>query len=189
MPLDHHFLAAMPGMGDPRFERSLIYVCVHNDDGAMGLVVNRKMDIGILDLLSQLSLEGTERGYRDEEDLASHAVLRGGPVDAGRGFVLHSGDVTPDSSVTLSETLFMNVTTDILKMIACGDGPRRFVVALGYTGWGPGQLDAEIRENVWLSCEAREDLIFDPDLPTKYDRALAGMGIDPAMLSGASGTA
>lgn len=187
--LDNHFLAAMPGMGDPRFERSVVYVCAHTPDGAMGFIINRALDLSVFDLLAQLGVVSRDRPGAAPEALKSGTVHSGGPVDTRRGFVIHSGEVTVGSSMPISDTLSMTATTDILKAIGEGDGPERFFLALGYTGWGAGQLESEFRDNVWLSSPADEDLIFDTDLATKYNRVLVAMGVNPAMLSAESGRA
>jgi len=182
--LEGEMLIAMPNMGDARFRRTLIYMCAHSPDGALGLIVNKHAgEIFFPDLLAQLDMKcapGTE-----------HIRVRlGGPVETERGFVLHTDDYLLDG-VTMPILNHVGLTTslDILRDIAEGKGPEKCAVALGYSGWGPGQLEFEIQANAWLHCEADLDLIFSPDLEAKWPRALAKLGIDPGNLSGAAGHA
>ena len=181
--LTGQLLIAMPNMRDPRFARSVIYVCAHNADGAMGLVVNRLVgSVTFPDLLEQLSIEG---GTACEEI----RVHFGGPVESGRGFVLHSGDYRHDSTLQVDEKMGLTATVDILTDIAQGRGPRCSLLALGYAGWGPGQLDSEFQANGWLSVAADETLVFDDDLNSKWERAIGKLGIDVSLLSGEAGHA
>jgi len=181
--LTGQLLIAMPHMQDPRFERSVIYVCVHNQEGAMGLVVNRLADeLTFPDLLEQLGIE-TEQ---DRSDLPIHI---GGPVESGRGFVLHTSDYKQGSTIRVDERVNLTATVDILKDIAAGRGPRQALLALGYAGWGAGQLDGEIQQNTWLSVPADEALIFDTDLDHKWERSIAKLGVDVSLLSGDAGHA
>ncbi|OFW44389.1 MAG: hypothetical protein A3J29_13825 [Acidobacteria bacterium RIFCSPLOWO2_12_FULL_67_14b] len=176
-------LVAMPTMADPRFAKSVIYICAHSDEGAMGLVVNQVLDsISFPDLLEQLGIEpsGVSEQIR---------IHRGGPVESGRGFVLHSAEYVQDTTLVVDDDIALTATVDILKAIATGRGPRRSLLALGYAGWGPGQLDSEIKANGWLNVGADDDLVFGPDLATTWDRALAKLGINPQMLSGDAGHA
>ncbi len=181
--LTGQLLIAMPNMRDPRFARSVIYVCAHNADGAMGLVVNRLAgSVTFPDLLEQLSIEpGTAC-----EEIRVHF---GGPVESGRGFVLHSGDYRHDSTLQVDEKMALTATVDILTDIAQGRGPRCSLLALGYAGWGPGQLDSEFQANGWLSVAADETLVFDDDLNSKWERAIGKLGIDVSLLSGEAGHA
>lgn len=187
--LDGQLLIAMPGMEDGRFARSVVYVCAHSPDGAMGIVINQVApQIDFVDLLVQLDIipEGPEIRLPP----AAHRMIvqRGGPVETGRGFVLHSADYfIENSTLPIDDDICLTATLEILKAIVAGSGPRSAMLALGYAGWAPGQLDAEIRANGWLHCAARPELIFDRDLSTKYERAMALLGVDPAMLSGESG--
>ncbi|MCC6472098.1 MAG: YqgE/AlgH family protein [Alphaproteobacteria bacterium] len=176
-------LIAMPQMRDPRFQRSVIYMCVHDSKCAMGLVVNRLVSsLTFPDLLQQLNI--------DAENLKqSIRVHFGGPVESGRGFVLHSGDFQEQGTTPVPGGLALTATIDILKSIAQGGGPRRSLLALGYAGWGPKQLDGELQANAWLSAPADEDIVFDSDLDTKWERAMAKIGIAPAQLMGLSGDA
>jgi putative transcriptional regulator len=181
--LTGQLLIAMPQMTDPRFAHAVIYVCAHNADGAMGLVLNKGIEKPTFpDLLKQLQIEPANEGGRI-------SVLFGGPVDTGLGFVLHSADYLQDATLLVDHEVGLTATLDILREIAAGGGPRQKLLMLGYAGWGPGQLDAEIQANGWLNVPADEALIFDQDLDTKWDRALAKLGVDGAMLSGAAGHA
>jgi putative transcriptional regulator len=181
--LTGQLLIAMPSMRDPRFARTVIYVCAHNADGAMGLVVNRLVgSVTFPDLLAQL---GIDAGAVTEEI----RVHFGGPVESGRGFVLHSGDYRHDSTLQVADEVALTATVDILNDIANGRGPRRRLLALGYAGWGSGQLDSEFKANGWLSVAADEKLVFDDDLDSKWDRAIAKLGIDVSLLSGDAGHA
>jgi len=176
-------LIAMPSMRDARFARSVIYLCAHHPDGAMGLVINRLVGaITFSDLLSQLGIE--QPNVSDEI-----RVHFGGPVESGRGFVLHSGEYHQDSTLQVNDAVALTATTDILRDIADGAGPRRSLLALGYAGWGPGQLDTEIQANGWLHVSPDEDLVFDADLDNKWERAIAKLGVDVSMLSGDAGHA
>lgn len=178
-----HLLAAMPQMEDPRFERSVIYLCAHNAEGAMGLVVNRLFDaITFPDLLEQLNIE---TGPKTEQI----RVHFGGPVESGRGFVLHSDDYVRDGTLKVRSGFALTATVDILKAIAVGEGPRRSLLALGYSGWGPGQLESEIAANGWLVVPADPTIVFDQELEDKWQRALAATGVSIASLSGFAGRA
>ncbi|WP_038145085.1 YqgE/AlgH family protein [Thioclava atlantica] len=186
MDLTGKFLIAMPGMGDPRFEHSVIAVCAHSPEGAMGLIVNKplpKPDFS--ELLESLGIEP------EGSDSSTHRpILFGGPVETGRGFVLHSPDWrSAEGQMEVSERLRMTGTRDILEDIAMGRGPDRALMALGYAGWGPGQLEEEILDNGWLTADGDADLALDDDHATKWMRALEGMGIDPRTLSAAAGRA
>ncbi|MBX3516100.1 MAG: YqgE/AlgH family protein [Rhodospirillales bacterium] len=176
-------LVAMPGMSDPRFARTVIYMCAHSAEGAMGLVVNRAFEqISLAELLQQLEIDATA-----VDDKVP--VNFGGPVETGRGFVLHSPDYMREGTLVVTEGVSLTATVDILKAIASGSGPRRHLLALGYAGWGPGQLDSEILANGWLHVDADEELVFGPALDQKWDRAMAKLGINPMLLSDAAGHA
>lgn len=181
--LTGQLLIAMPTMRDPRFTRSVIYMCAHSAEGAMGLVVNRLIgSISFTELLEQLKIGlGGPR--------AAPAVHFGGPVETARGFVLHTDDYVKDDSVVVADGVALTATIEILRDIAEGRGPRHVMLALGYAGWGPGQLDSEIQENAWLHVDPDESLLFDADLDGKWERALAKLGIHPHMLSGDAGHA
>ena len=189
--LDGQLLIAMPVMGDPRFERSVIYMCAHSADGAMGIMVNRPAgSIDFPDLLVQLNIIDKDEQIKLPENAESMKVLRGGPVDTGRGFVLHSSDFfIENATLRIDDGICLTATLDILKAIARGDGPASAVLALGYAGWAPGQLENEIQENGWLHCSADSDLIFGTDNDGKYEKALKKLGIDVGMLSSEAGHA
>ena len=181
--LEGQLLVAMPTMGDPRFARSVIYLCAHSDDGAMGLVVNKLLEsLSFTDLLEQLDIEA----HGVNEDIRVHF---GGPVEAARGFVLHSTDYAHEATMRVDEGFALTATIDVLKAMAEGRGPRLSMLALGYAGWAPGQLDNEIQENGWLTVPADEELVFDRDQDGKWERAVGRLGIDPGNLSGVSGRA
>ena len=181
--LDDQFLIAMPGMKDERFARSVIYVCAHSEEGAMGLIINQVQQMLFPDLLVQLGVLDEKQAIRLPPQARDLVIRHGGPVDRSRGFVLHSDDYMVESSMPVSDEICLTATVDILRAISSGSGPRRALMALGYSGWGAGQLEHEIAENGWLTCPASVDLLFDPDLDRKYDRILASLGINPAHLS------
>ena len=181
--LTGQLLIAMPQMRDARFTRTVIYMCAHNSDGAMGLVVNRRVgSVTFDDLLKQLGIGPNRRS----EEIRVHF---GGPVESGRGFVLHSADYVQDGTLVVDEAVALTATLDILKDIASGSGPRRSLLALGYAGWGPGQLESEIHDNAWLHTSADAAIVFDENLGGKWERAMAKLGIGLNNLSGASGHA
>ena len=188
--LDGQLLIAMPGMSDPRFDRSVIYMCAHSEQGAMGLIINKAapmMRFG--DLLAQLDLL-PDRSPEAPPDLLAMPVLYGGPVEQERGFVLHSSDYqSGETSLTVSKTVAITATVDILRDMARGKGPQRAILALGYSGWAPGQIEDEIQRNGWLTCEADDEIVFGLDFDARYLAALRKLGIDPAMLSSDSGHA
>ena len=181
--LTGQFLIAMPTMGDPRFERTVIYMCAHSADGAMGLVVNRvASEIDFPELLNQLEIEtdGIKKPI---------PVLTGGPVETGRGFVLHSLDYSQDSTLKVTDEVGLTATVDILRAIAEGEGPAKSLLTLGYAGWSSGQLDNEIQANGWLNVSSDTSILFDEDLNSKWDRAVRKVGIDPSFLSAEAGHA
>ena len=181
--LTGQLLIAMPAMEDPRFAHSVIYLCAHTPEGAMGLVLNRPLQRPKFDeLLRQLEVAPVPPARRIR-------LCAGGPMDNARGFVLHTTDWTGEGSLRVDDTVALTASLDVLKEIAEGRGPREGLLALGYAGWGPGQLDAEIQQNAWLSVPADETIVFDGDDDTKWRRALAKLNIDPLLLSGAAGHA
>lgn len=182
--LSGQMLIAMPGIGDPRFERSLILICAHDSDHAMGIAVNRPLEgLTVPDLLERLEI-GVSADM--DEDL----VLMGGPVEVERGFVLHTDDYHAEYSLDVEGGLALTTTREVLEAMAGHNThPRKAILALGYAGWGAGQLENEIRHNVWLTCDADEALIFDDDYDTKWTRALAKLRIDPKFLSAEGGMA
>jgi putative transcriptional regulator len=189
--LDGQLLVAMPVMGDPRFERSVIYLCAHSPEGAMGIMVNRPAgSIDFPQLLMQLNIINKSEQITLPDSAETMKVLSGGPVDTGRGFVLHSSDYfIANATLKINDGVCLTTTVDILKAIAKGNGPQHAILALGYAGWSPGQLETEIQDNGWLHCDADADLIFGEDVGDKYDRALRKIGIDPGMLSNEAGHA
>lgn len=182
--LTGQFLISMPGMGDARFERSLIFVCAHSADGAMGLIVNKPApDLHFGELLGQLSIPASA-------DLPRTPVHLGGPVEHGRGFVLHSGEYHVEgSSLRVNGDFAMTATVEILRDIAKGEGPSRALLALGYSGWGPGQLEGEIQANGWLTAPGAADLVFGTGDSLKWSEALRSIAIDPRLLSAEGGRA
>ncbi len=181
--LTGQLLIAMPGMRDERFSRSVIYMCAHTDEGAMGLVLNQIIDsLTFNQLLSQLGIDEA----KSRSDVPVHF---GGPVESGRGFVLHTSDYKQEATLEVDDEIGLTATIDILKAIARGRGPRRSLLALGYAGWGPGQLDSEIRQNGWLQVPADSQIIFDRQHDSKWERAISKLGIDPRMLSDEAGHA
>src|SRR4051794_28222510 len=189
--LDGQMLIAMPVMGDPRFERSVIYMCAHSSEGAMGIIVNHPAgSIDFPQLLMQLDIIKSADQIKVQENAEPMQVLKGGPVDTGRGFVLHSSDFfIQDATLRIDQDICLTATVDILKAIAKGTGPRHAILALGYAGWAPGQLETEIQHNGWLHCPADPDLVFGSAVEEKYPRALRKIGIDLGMLSNAAGHA
>ncbi|OCP16696.1 MULTISPECIES: YqgE/AlgH family protein [unclassified Ensifer] len=181
--LDGQFLIAMPGMFDTNFARTVIFICAHSDDGAMGFILNRPQQLTFADVLMHLEILDEDEAIRLPAMTRDFQIQTGGPVETGRGFVLHSDDYLSDSSIPVSDDICLTATLDIVRAISRGEGPHRATMMLGYAGWGPGQLEAEITQNGWLTCPAHEELIFDKALGDKYDRALALMGVSPAMLS------
>jgi putative transcriptional regulator len=188
--LDGQLLLAMPIMTDRRFARSVIYMCAHSAEGAMGLIINqRAAHISFSELLKQLSImpDSAEEMQIELTDMDVHV---GGPVETRRGFVLHSSDYyAADSTLPIDEGVSLTATVDILKAIAGGKGPDRAILALGYAGWSAGQLESEIAANGWLHCPADADLLFDRDLEQKYERALSKIGVDPSHLVSDAGHA
>lgn len=184
--LSGQLLVAMPTMGDRRFRRSVIYMCSHSADGAMGLIVNqRSPDVSLGDLVEQLGL-----GDAGTDTFLEQSVLNGGPVSSERGFVLHTNDYFADeATLAIGDGICLTATIEILKAMAAGQGPRRSMLALGYSGWAPGQLEAEISANGWLHCPADRDLIFDTDLELKYVRALSKIGVELSHLHSEAGHA
>ncbi|MDO9526134.1 MAG: YqgE/AlgH family protein [Gemmobacter sp.] len=182
--LSGKFLIAMPAMADPRFERSVVFLCSHSSEGTMGIIINKMMpDLGFATLLDQLEIA---RGP-SVRDVGVHF---GGPVEHGRGFVLHSDDfIDPNGTMVIPGGFAMTATQGILKALAQGSGPNQALLALGYAGWGPGQLDAEIMRNDWLTCDASDKIVFARDNGGKWAAALRVLGVDPITLSAAAGRA
>ncbi|NIY80950.1 MAG: YqgE/AlgH family protein [Rhodobacteraceae bacterium] len=177
-------LIAMPGIGDPRFENAVVFMCAHSDEGAMGLMINKRSEeIAVADVLDQLEI-------RPSPDMRPLPVHFGGPVEVGRGFVLHSTDYDADhASMSVSHDYAMTASREILRDMALGGGPLERLLCLGYAGWGPGQLEGEISQNGWLSCDADRDIIFATPDAQKWEAALNSLGVSPALLSGDAGRA
>ncbi len=184
MDLSGKLLIAMPGMGDPRFDHSVIYICAHSEEGAMGLIINQPAaDLAFGDLLEQLDIDTSD------ESLPTQIHI-GGPVEHGRGFVLHSGEYDiAESTLRVDADFGMTATLEILEDMAMRRGPRLALLALGYSGWAPGQLEGEIAQNGWLTCDATPALVFSTENDRKWEKALKTLGIDPLTLSAAAGRA
>jgi len=181
--VEGQLLIAVPHMEDPRFRHSVIFMCSHSRSGAVGLVVNKVIDdMPFADLLQQLDIERGEKAK-------AIRVHFGGPVEPGRGFVLHSQDYKIDGTAQVAGGMALTATTDILRDMALGRGPQDSLLALGYSGWGPGQLDREIQDNGWLVVQPDRFLLFDPEVDTKWQRAYAKLGVEPGALSQTSGRA
>lgn len=181
--LTGQLLIAMPGMGDPRFSGAVVLLCDHSEDGAMGLIVNKPVtEISFAEMISQLGIEAMQP--------PRIPILYGGPVETGRGFVLHSADYgDEEGTLKVVGGFGMTATLDVLEDLAHGEGPERAVMALGYSGWAPGQLEAEIGRNGWLTCDADPAIVFGPDMSGKWEAALAKLGVSPLMLSADAGRA
>ena len=181
--LSGQLLIAMPGISDPRFERALILLCAHDAEHAMGLTINAPVEgLTVPDLLEKL-------GVKSEIRLPPELVLLGGPVERERGFVLHTDDYASEFSLAVGAGLALTATREVLEAMVGEEPPRRAILTLGYAGWGSGQLEQEIRDNVWLTCDADEALVFDADHGRKWSKALAKLGVDPRRLSSGTGRA
>ena len=181
--LTQHFLIAMPNMADPYFSRSLTYICEHNDQGALGLVVNRPIDMTLQALFERLSLE-----MRDAE-FADAPIYFGGPVQTDRGFVLHAPAGRWQSTLRVGEAIGLTTSKDILEAVGRGEGPQRMLVTLGYAGWSPGQLEHEISQNAWLTVEATDGIIFETPAEERLPAAMELLGLDFATLQDEAGHA
>ncbi len=189
--LEGQLLIAMPSMTDPRFLRSVIYMCAHSDEGAMGLIVNQTSNnLSFADLLDRLEIFPEDEEGADYGIVPELPVHIGGPVESGRGFVLHSSDYfVEDSTLPIQSDICLTATLEILRALAAGTGPRHAILALGYAGWSPGQLESEIQANGWLTCPATSEIVFAGGHEEKYDRALAQLGINPSHLVADAGHA
>ena len=178
------FLIAMPGMGDQRFERSVIYICAHSEEGAMGFIFNQVLDTPTMtDFFNQLEIVSEDETGIISEELASTNLFVGGPVEPGRGFVLHTSEYDSDSTLHVSDTVRLTATLDILRSIVTNKGPGKSMIALGYSGWAAGQLEDEIVSNGWLTADADERIIFETPVNERYDASLKLLGIKPTALS------
>lgn len=181
--LNGHFLIAMPGLEDPNFKRGVTFLCQHTEAGALGITINRTADLRVVDVLEELGIACDQSGW------ASQSVLIGGPVHRDRGFVLHEAGEEWAASIRVSPDLALTTSRDVLEALAQGKGPRRAVLALGYAGWAPGQLEEEIRENSWLSGPADPQLIFDTPVVSRWAGAARQLGVDMDQMSGFAGHA
>lgn len=188
--LEGQFLVAMPHMGDTRFESSVIFICAHNDDGAMGFIVNRPLLApNPVEFLKKLGLITEIDEINIPESVAQTELNTGGPVEPGRGFVLHSTDYHSKTTLKVNKQVSLTATLEILRDIAVGKGPHQFFMTLGYSGWGAGQLEDEIAANGWLTCQYDSDIIYDRNSADKYLRIMQHMGIDPRLISVETGHA
>jgi len=180
----HKFLIALPGMGDPRFDKSVIFICHHDADGAMGLIINKpKGDVILSDLLPQIGIDG-------KVTVADTHILDGGPVDIDRGFVLHSDDITlPSNAAPMIDGVCLSSTKDALESLVSENAPSQALLAIGYSGWSGGQLEQEIQANAWIIAESSSEIIFGEDHNNKWEQAIRSLGIDPGLLSAVGGTA
>jgi putative transcriptional regulator len=183
--LDGQLLVAMPGMMDERFARAVIFICAHSSEGAMGIILNRPAaNVTMPDLLVQLEIVPEAERIRLPQKVGNMQVLMGGPVETSRGFVLHSPDFhLSQSTLPIDDGICLTATVDILRAIAAGRGPENAVLALGYAGWGAGQLEMELQANGWLNTPADAELVFNTAADVRYEMALRRIGIEPAMLS------
>ena len=187
--LDGQFLIAMPCLADGNFTRTVVYICAHSSAGAMGFIINRAQAVSFTELLQHVKIIEASDAIMLPTSTRDFPVLSGGPVESGRGFVLHSDDYVSESTIPVSEDISLTATLDIVRAIYDGRGPQKATMLLGYSSWAAGQLENEVANNGWLTCPANEELIFDRSLEDKYERALAGMGINAAMLSAEAGHA
>ena len=183
MDLTNQFLIAMPSLQDPNFHRTVTYLCAHNDEGAMGIVINRPLELNLGEVLDHMSIEV------ENDDVNEMAVLQGGPVQRDRGFVIHEPAGHWDAVLSVTDDIAIATSRDILTAVAHGDGPERAVVALGYAGWGAGQLEREVQQNAWLSGPADSSIIFDLPYDKRYESAARLLGVDLNRLSGEAGHA
>ncbi len=187
--LNGHLLIAMPTMADERFARSIIYVCAHSDEGAMGLILNRRQNMNFPDLLVQLGIINARQAIHLPKPIKLFPVRNGGPVERSRGFVLHSDDYSCSTTVAVANEVCLTSTMDVLKAMSVGQGPQRAIIALGYAGWGAGQLESEIANNGWLTSPIDADFIFAEDIDHQYENSLHRIGINPAFLVSEAGHA
>jgi putative transcriptional regulator len=181
--LTGHLLIAMPAMLDPNFHRTVSYICEHSDQGALGLIINRPLDMDFGEVMDQLDLSAARPG------ISSQPILQGGPVELQRGFVIHQQPMEWDATVAVTDSIFVTTSQDILGAMAAGSGPNKAQLVLGYSGWGPGQLEREITENAWLSVPAEPKLIFEIPFEQRYEESVALLGVDLSSLSSQAGHA
>ena len=181
--LANHFLIAMPNLEDGNFSQSVTYICEHDENGALGITINKPSEICLAEILSQLQINALS------DHVKNQTILSGGPVQVDRGFILHTPPGNWDSSLQVTENIAVTTSQDIMQAIANGEGPSRSLIALGYAGWGPGQLEYEISENSWLSCPATEEILFDVPIEKRWKAAALLLGIDLQLLSSLAGHA
>lgn len=181
--LTNHFLIAMPNLADDNFSQSVTYICEHDENGALGITINRRSEISLGEILSQLQITpSTDR-------VLEQTILSGGPVQVDRGFILHSPTGKWESSLTVTKDIAVTTSQDIMQAIANNTGPRHCLIALGYSGWGPGQLEYEMSQNAWLSCPATEEILFNTPLDKRWQAAALLLGVDLQLLSSQAGHA
>ncbi len=181
--LTDHFIIAMPGLMDENFNRAVTYICEHDENGTFGIIINRESDISLDDIMQQMNIP------YDADKSAHAAVLTGGPVQANRGFILHRPPGNWDSSLIINDSVALTTSRDILEAIADDTGPQDNIIALGYAGWGPGQLEQEMAANTWLSCPAEEQIIFDTPIKDRWQAAADLIGVDLKLMSSDTGHA
>lgn len=188
--LEGQLLVAMPKMGDARFEKTVIYICAHSAEGSMGFIINKPLETPRpKDFLTQLNIVTEKESDKIPTQLMEGDLYSGGPVEPGRGFVLHSAEYEGQSTIKVAKDVYLTATLEILREIAFGRGPTKYILALGYSGWSAGQLEEEISSNGWLIAKADADLIYSDNYDAKYNQAMNNMGIDPALLSTDAGHA
>lgn len=188
--LEGQLLVAMPKMGDARFEKTVIYICAHSAEGSMGFIINKPLETPRpKDFLTQLNIVTEKESDKIPTQLMDGDLYSGGPVEPGRGFVLHSAEYEGQSTIKVAKDVYLTATLEILREIAFGRGPTKYILALGYSGWSAGQLEEEISSNGWLIAKADADLIYSDNYDAKYNQAMNNMGIDPALLSTDAGHA
>jgi len=181
--LTNHFLIAMPSLEDGNFSQSVTYICEHDENGALGITINRQSEISLGEILSQLHIKP------GCEEVLEQNILNGGPVQVDRGFILHSPIGQWESSLNVTDKIAVTTSQDIMQAIANNEGPRNFLIALGYAGWGPGQLEYEMSQNAWLSCPATEEILFNTAIEKRWQAAALLLGIDLQLLSNQTGHA
>jgi putative transcriptional regulator len=186
--LTNHFIIPMPDLLDENFDRTVTYICEHDENGTFGVIINRETDISLEDVLSQMEIE-TGHSRADASNLPHHAIYFGGPVQQNRGFILHSPPGNWSSTLEINERLALTTSRDILEAIANNQGPDKSIITLGYAGWGPGQLEQEMVANAWLNCPAEEQIIFNTPPDKRWQAAANLLGVDLQLLSSDSGHA
>ena len=188
--LRNHFLIAMPHLEDPNFSGTVTYICEHNRDGALGIVINKKLaQLPVAELFAQLELPNPNSGLTESEEIVP-AIMEGGPVHHERGFIIHTGSAAPwDSSMQVTDELALTTSVDILAAIANRQGPEQFLIALGCAGWDAGQLEKELQDNTWLTCQATLPVLFEANIEQKLQAAAGLLGIDINLMSSQAGHA